>query len=80
MTLFLPSDRIQLLVEARTFASPAAGAVVLTLAGEVDRVSGPEVQRVIEDALEQHQPQRICLDMQQVTFLDSSGIRTRRRA
>ncbi|WP_433792640.1 STAS domain-containing protein [Actinoplanes sp. CA-252034] len=76
MTSYLPSNAPRLSVEARTLASPTSGAVVVSLAGEVDRVSGPEVQRVIEDALERHRPQRICLDMQQVTFLDSSGIRT----
>jgi anti-anti-sigma factor len=75
MDSYSPSGDTRLLVETRPLVSSAVCTVVVTLAGELDVISGPEIQRAIDDVLDRHHPDRVCLDMQQVTFLDSAGIR-----
>ena len=74
MVARLPDDRPQLLVEARLPEQPAA-AVVVTMAGEIDRDTCAEVQRVVVDILHRARPERVSLDMRQVTFMDAAGIR-----
>ncbi|GAB1646728.1 hypothetical protein KRMM14A1259_71510 [Krasilnikovia sp. MM14-A1259] len=78
----LPLDRIQLLVEVHLPTPPATN-VVVSLAGELDWETGTEVHRVVVEVLDRHDPERISLDMDRVTFLSSSGItallRCRRR-
>ncbi|MHC4549052.1 MAG: STAS domain-containing protein [Planctomycetota bacterium] len=49
--------------------------VVLTVAGSVDITSSPELRGELKAALDRRAP-RIIVDMQGVTFVDSSGLAT----
>jgi anti-anti-sigma factor len=58
-----------------TFAilpSSAGSAAVLTVAGEVDMTTAPELLRSME--LVSDQTERVVVDLSAVTFLDSSGL------
>jgi stage II sporulation protein AA (anti-sigma F factor antagonist) len=72
MASYAPLDHA-LLVE--THPVTPAEAVTVRMSGELDRENGRQVQGVIDDVLDRQQPQRVCMDMQQVTFLDAAGIR-----
>jgi anti-anti-sigma factor len=48
----------------------------VTVAGEMDMLSSPAVHAAVVDALRRHQPDRIEIDLHDVSFLDSAGIRT----
>ena len=54
-------------------ADIGAGEHVLTLAGELDLYSAPELEQALDEALEAGAT-RIILDMLSVTFLDSTGL------
>ncbi|MFF0498612.1 STAS domain-containing protein [Nocardia aobensis] len=56
-------------VEQRTEGS----AVVVTVAGEVDMNSAPELQSALDQAL-QGEPTAVVLDMTEVGFLGSAGL------
>jgi anti-sigma B factor antagonist len=56
-------------------AGSAPHVVRISVAGEMDAATSPEVQAAIADALRRHRPRRIDLDLTGVTFLDSTGIR-----
>ncbi|WP_036504136.1 MULTISPECIES: STAS domain-containing protein [Nocardia] len=56
-------------VEQRTEGS----AVVVTVAGEVDMNSAPELQSALDQAL-QDEPTAVVLDMTEVGFLGSAGL------
>lgn len=50
-----------------------AGTVVLTLSGELDYGTAPEVQQRLAELREAQQP--VLLDLDRLTFMDSTGIR-----
>ncbi len=51
----------------------ANGDAVVTLKGELDISSAPSFRTTIEDVLES-KPRRIVFDIEELSFLDSSGI------
>lgn len=53
--------------------------VVVSLRGELDLASAPELQRALLELLERS-PQRVELDLRDLTFLDSSGLGSLYRA
>lgn len=66
------TDRAQLSVDVTCTADSI---VVVTFAGEIDRTTCADVQWKIGEVLDRLTPQRISLDLSDVTFLDSGGIR-----
>src|SRR5881397_2465567 len=66
-------------VQHRTFGTTAE----VEVSGELDIASTPGFERAVEDALRAG-PERVMIDLREVTFIDSSGIhallRVRRRA
>ena len=48
--------------------------VVVVLEGEIDLAAAPEAERKIADA-EAREPGRLVIDLREVTFMDSSGLR-----
>ena len=48
--------------------------VVVALEGEIDLSSAPDAERRIAEA-EAGEPARIVIDLREVTFMDSSGLR-----
>jgi anti-sigma B factor antagonist len=50
------------------------GVLRLAVAGEVDALTGPQLQDAVEDALRDDRPGHLDVDLDGVTFLDSAGI------
>jgi anti-anti-sigma factor len=48
----------------------------LVVAGEVDAVTGTQLHRTLLDVLRHHRPRQVEIDLHDVAFLDSGGIRT----
>ncbi len=65
-------DPACLVVNVRGFAD--TGAVCLAVAGEVDALTGPQLQDAVDDALRSYRPAHLDVDLDGVTFLDSAGI------
>jgi anti-sigma B factor antagonist len=55
-------------------AASAADATVLALSGELDIASAPELERAL-DELGPSNPRRLVIDLTDVTFMDSTGLR-----
>jgi anti-sigma B factor antagonist len=53
--------------------SDVDGEVVLTLAGELDAISAPELERHL-DALAAKRSPRVVLDLSGLSFVDSAGV------
>jgi anti-sigma B factor antagonist len=49
------------------------GAVIVHLVGELDLYNTPTVRQVLLDLCEE-QPERLVIDLQHVTFVDSTGL------
>jgi anti-sigma B factor antagonist len=47
--------------------------VVLTLVGELDLASAPELERRLQEILAES-PRRLLLDLDELTFVDSAGV------
>jgi anti-sigma B factor antagonist len=47
--------------------------VVLTLSGELDVATAPDLEQVLEEILAQS-PRRLLLDLDELTFVDSAGV------
>lgn len=52
-----------------------SGRQVVTLQGELDLTSAPELERELQ-AAESSQPERLVIDLSGVEFMDSTGLRT----
>jgi anti-sigma B factor antagonist len=50
-----------------------AEGVVLTLSGELDLASAPELEQRLQEILAES-PRRLLLDLNQLTFVDSAGV------
>ncbi|MEV6492670.1 STAS domain-containing protein [Actinoplanes sp. NPDC051633] len=61
-----------LVVEVADHAGDTATA---TVAGEIDRDNYAQLEHALTDLLRVHRPRRVALDMAQVTFMGSEGIR-----
>jgi anti-anti-sigma factor len=48
----------------------------VAVAGEVDDITSTQLHKAVVDVLRHHRPRRIEMDLRQVAFLDSVGIRT----
>ncbi|MFC7535088.1 STAS domain-containing protein [Actinoplanes sp. GCM10030250] len=68
-----PLDRADLLVQAPPPTSPDS--IVIALSGDIDRENCSEMVLAVTDTLHRHPGRDVSLDMSEVTFLDSSGIR-----
>ncbi|MEU8244004.1 STAS domain-containing protein [Actinoplanes missouriensis] len=68
-------DGTSLTVEVRSGTS-SPQTVVVAAAGEIDRDSCERVRHAVEQTLHRARPRLISLDLGEVTFLDSAGIRT----
>jgi anti-anti-sigma factor len=51
-----------------------AQAVHIAVTGELDELGARPLQRAILDALRRHRPRHIIIDLDGVTFLDTTGI------
>jgi anti-sigma B factor antagonist len=72
-------------VQGASVSTQRSGSIVtVALAGEVDLSAGPAVDTAITDAVAADGVARVCVDLSEVQFLDSSGIglllKGRRRA
>lgn len=50
------------------------GSVTVALSGELDHCNAPKVRRQLDDILEDEEIIHLCLDLKDLTFMDSSGI------
>ncbi len=55
---------------------PVPGTVLMSLVGDLDMDTAPELERTVAEVLRQHRPACLVLDMGALTFLDSSAIRS----
>jgi anti-anti-sigma factor len=53
----------------------AAATTRMVIAGEIDSVSCDEVRAAVAQVLRTHRPEHIEMDLRDVTFLDSAGIK-----
>ena len=53
----------------------ADGTAQLTVAGEIDMATSPALGALLRAAIEADDTKRVAVDLSQLTFLDSSGIR-----
>ena len=51
-------------------------ACIIDIEGEVDLYSSPTMRQYILDAMKQHRPQILIVELSRVTYMDSSGIAT----
>ncbi len=56
------------------FYENGMGEVVFTLSGELDHHSVKEMREAIDGVLVDNRPQKVVLDLGQVTFTDSAGL------
>ncbi|MDR6317182.1 STAS domain-containing protein [Actinoplanes couchii] len=61
---------------SRTADRTAGSVVVIAITGEMDRDNCAEARVAVGEVLYRDTPDRIDLDLSQVTFLDSAGIRS----
>lgn len=53
---------------------PRYGAVTVALSGELDHCNASKIRRQLDDLLADEDILRLCLDLSDLTFMDSSGI------
>lgn len=53
---------------------PLDEAVTVVVAGELDHCAAPQVRRMLDDLLADASITRLVLDLENLTFMDSSGI------
>ena len=53
---------------------PLEEAVTVVVAGELDHCAAPQVRRMLDDILSDASITRLVLDLENLTFMDSSGI------
>jgi anti-sigma B factor antagonist len=53
-----------------------SGEAVVTLAGEIDMLTAPQLSEAVAEVLADEPPRRIRIDMGAVTFCDSQGLGT----
>jgi anti-sigma B factor antagonist len=57
-------------------AEPEAGNLRVTVSGEIDMATAPQLDKALDAALHEYRPQRLEVDLAGVTLLDSTGIRS----
>lgn len=76
---FLQSCDDVALLEVRVLPAepaPPDGVVRLAVAGEIDELTAGSLHAALAGVLREHHPRRIELDLSEVTFIESSGVRT----
>lgn len=68
------TDDVQRLTIRRDDRDPGGGEVVLRLTGEIDPHTAPDLERELGRVLD-HDTGRLVLDLEGVSFIDSSGLR-----
>lgn len=71
------SDNVAFAFNPSPFAVEATtvdGTTSVRVSGELDMATAPELRRVLESALE-GPPERLAVDLRELTFTDSTGIR-----
>ncbi|MDI6104607.1 STAS domain-containing protein [Actinoplanes sp. NEAU-A12] len=66
-------DRLSLEIDS---PRPHIDVRAIAAAGELDAINGAKVHQVVCEVLLQQRPRRIEIDLREVRFLDSAGIRT----
>ena len=56
--------------------APHDGVVCLAVAGEIDALTAGSLHAALATVLREHHPHRIELDLSEVTFIESGGVRT----
>lgn len=69
-----PDDAASLLLRTGFHAEADGDGVSVRLHGELDMATAPRLERVLTEALDA-MPDEVRLDLSELTFLDSSGIR-----
>ena len=55
-------------------AKPLGSAVTVVIAGELDHFAAPQIRRRLDELLEDQTVTHLVLDLENLTFMDSSGI------
>lgn len=55
-------------------AKPLTGAVTVVIAGELDHCTASQIRCRLDEILEDESVSSLCLDLENLTFMDSSGI------
>ncbi|MBR3873306.1 MAG: anti-sigma factor antagonist [Clostridia bacterium] len=55
-------------------SKPPREALTVTIAGELDHCAAPQIRRLLDDVLADPTVTRLTLDLENLTFMDSSGI------
>lgn len=55
-------------------AKPRNGSVTVVIAGELDHFAAPQIRRKLDEMLQDPQITHLVLDLENLTFMDSSGI------
>lgn len=50
------------------------GSMTVALSGELDHCNAPKVRRQLDNLLEDEEILHLCLDLKELSFMDSSGI------
>lgn len=61
--------------ESITQHTDADGTVTVAVAGEIDMATSPLLAAALREAISAEETKQLAVDLSQVTFLDSSGIR-----
>jgi anti-anti-sigma factor len=72
---FEPSSDLEQNLVVDQVCDSATATVRMTMTGELDAITAGPVHQVVLEALRQHRPTHIELDVAGITYLDSAGIR-----
>ena len=72
---FEPSSDLEQNLDVDQVCDSATATVRMTMTGEMDAITARQVHQVVLEALRQHRPTHIELDVAGITYLDSAGIR-----
>ena len=53
---------------------PLDTSVTVVIAGELDHCAAPQIRRMLDDLIAEPQTRHLVLDLENLTFMDSSGI------
>ena len=55
-------------------SKPVGQAMTVVIAGELDHCAAPQIRRMLDELLEDPMLMHLTLDLENLTFMDSSGI------
>lgn len=50
------------------------GMLLASISGEIDHHTSKNLRTAIDNALKEHSPDKLCIDLSGITFMDSSGL------